>query len=369
MTRFPWLLVSGTVLAVTVAMASPARAAGEIHTVTTARDLSSIAVGGTVVPLQEVRLTAQLPGRVETLAGQEGERFSAGTLLVALDDSELQAERASAVAAMQSADAAARNAHMEYNRERVDPRRERPGEMSGMALPGMMDKMFSRPMGNMMGMEDRGLNRGADLYQRGSQVSQAQSAVAQARARVEQIDARIRDTRSVAPFDGTITAKHVEVGDTVQPGQPLLTFANLHRLQVRSDVPARLGLALREGQMVETRIDRLEPVPTRVAQVFPVADARRHTVVVKFDLAPGAPAAPGMYVDVLLPNPDGGGSELPVVPRQALVWRGSLPGVMKLDDDDVPRLKLIRISDRGDPARVGVVAGLKAGDRILARPE
>jgi multidrug resistance efflux pump len=31
-----------------------------------------------------------------------------------------------------------------------------------------------------------------------------------------------RDTKSIAPFDGVITKKLVEVGDPVQPGMPLL---------------------------------------------------------------------------------------------------------------------------------------------------
>ncbi|MGB0723572.1 MAG: efflux RND transporter periplasmic adaptor subunit [Gammaproteobacteria bacterium] len=341
----------------------------EIHVIAAAADANTIAVGGSVVPAQEVRLTAQLPGRIKVLAGKEGESFRKGSLLVALDDSELQAKRAAAQASIDSADAAARSAQAQYSREAVSPQSSRPSAMPGMAMPGMMDQMFSRPMASMMGMESPGVQRQTELYQQGTQVRQAHSGVAQAQAQLKQINAKIRDSRSIAPFDGTITGKQVEVGDTVQPGQPLLSYADLSHLQVRSDVPSRLSTTLKAGQPVKVRLDGGRVVVSKVAQVFPVADAQRHTVVVKFDLPTGVGAAPGMYADVLLPDPNQRGPALPVVPRSALIWRGSLPGVMLLDTQGAPRLKLIRITDRGDPNTVQVFAGLEPGDRILANPK
>lgn len=357
------------VAALAALLTSSAQAAPELYTVTEAAGGNTVAVGGSVVPAQEVRLSAQLPGRIAILAGREGQSFAEGTVLIALDDTELQAQRNAAQAAIDAADAGARSAQAQYSRELVSPQSSRPSAMPGMAMPGMMDQMFSRPMAGMMGMEAPGMQRDSELYQQGTQVRQAHSGVAQARAQLEQIDAKLRDSRSIAPFAGTITSKQIELGDTVQPGQPLLSFADLAHLQIRSDVPSRLSISLTAGQSVRARLDGGRLVTTTVSQVFPVADAQRHTVVVKFDLPEGVLAAPGMYADVLIPDPDDKGPALPVVPRSALIWRGSLPGVMRLDDAGTPQLKLIRISDRNDPDTVQVFAGLKAGDRIVANPE
>ena len=44
-----------------------------------------------------------------------------------------------------------------------------------------------------------------------------------------------------------ITKKLVEVGDTVQPGQPMLEFADIQYLQVQVEVPARIMPGVREG--------------------------------------------------------------------------------------------------------------------------
>ncbi|MCP5141337.1 MAG: efflux RND transporter periplasmic adaptor subunit [Chromatiales bacterium] len=363
--RLNSLLVS----ALATLLTTSAQAAPELYTVAEASGGNTVAIGGSVVPAQEVKLAAQLPGRIAILAGREGQRFEQGTVLVALDDAELQAQRAAAQAAIDAADAGARGAQAQYSQELVNPQSERAGMMPGMAMPGMMDQMFTRPMASMMGMENPGMQRGTQLYQQGTQVRQAHSGVAQAQAQLEQIDAKLRDSQGIAPFAGTIISKQIEIGDTVQPGQPLLTFADLDHLQIRSDVPSRLSLALHAGQSVRARLDGGRVVTTTVAQVFPVADAQRHTVVVKFDLPEGVAAAPGMYADVLIPDPDDKGPALPVVPRSALIWRGSLPGVMRLDASGTPQLKLIRISDRGDPDTVQVFAGLKAGDQIVANPE
>ena len=92
------------------------------------------------------------------------------------------------------------------------------------------------------------------------------------------------------------------MGDTVQPGQPLLNYADVEYLQVEVDVPARLRPGLREGMMVKAELDlNNRQIPVRVAQVFPMADPQRHTVKVKFDLPQGV-SEPGMYAKVMVPD-------------------------------------------------------------------
>ncbi len=106
-----------------------------------------------------------------------------------------------------------------------------------------------------------------------------------AQSQIQAIDAKLRDAQSLAPFDGVIVKKYIEEGDTMQPGQPLLVFADVEYLQIMVDVPARLRPGLREGMMLDAQLDvGSQIVPVRVAQIFPMADAQRHTVKVKFDL-------------------------------------------------------------------------------------
>jgi len=315
-------------------------------------------VGGTVVPVQEITFTAQMPGNVEQIAGSEGDFFQRGTVLVTLDPSALRAKRQAAIAQINNAQAAYRNAEVQYQRERRDPTPTQGNMMSQMM-----------PMPFFGDNEDSGITRGANLHQYGTQIEQARGALVAAQAQLREIDAQLEDVNSVAPFDGYITQKHVNAGDTVQPGQPLLSFADVGRLQVQADVPTRLSAPLNSGFMTRVKLDDAGGtiVAARVAQVFPMADPTRHTVRVKLDLQPNAPAKAGMYAEVLIPQHGSGQGSLPVIPVSAIVYRGGLPMVYVLDDEDQPRLHLLRLGEQFGNT-VSVLTGLQGGERILLEP-
>jgi hypothetical protein len=164
----------------------------------------------------------------------------------------------------------------------------------------------------------------------------------------------------------------------VQPGQPLLDYADVEYLQVEVDVPARLRPGLREGAMLRAELDVParsrgngdgDPgnVPVRVAQVFPMADPQRHTVKVKFDLPKGV-SEPGMYAKVLVPDFNAPARVNPVIPRTAIRYNGSLPGVYVVDDEGNAQLRLIRVGEPTPRGGVTVLSGLRAGERILSNP-
>jgi multidrug efflux pump subunit AcrA (membrane-fusion protein) len=317
-------------------------------------------LGGTVVPVEEITFTAQMPGNVEMIAGNEGDFFKKGTVLAAMDESALLAKRQAAVAQIRNAEAALRNAGVQWQREL-----EEPSPKQG----NMMSQMMPMPMPFFGGGSSDGVHRGATLYGYTTQIEQARGQLATAQAGLREIDAKLRDTKSVAPFDGYITHKHVNPGDTVQPGQPLLSFANMSHLQIQADVPTRLSAPLQSGFITQVRLD--DPNQTiaraRVAQIFPMADATRHTVRVKFDLEPGVPAKAGMYAEVLIPQPGSEQATLPMIPVSAVVYRGGLPMVYVLDAQNQPRLNLLRLGEQyGDS--VTVLTGLQGGERILANP-
>jgi multidrug efflux pump subunit AcrA (membrane-fusion protein) len=336
------------------------------YTVEQSRGATTVSLGGTVVPYKEVTLAAQLPGRIKTLAGIEGDSFEEGTLLVAIDETELLAQRNSALAQHANAHADLRNASVQYQRELYSPQsRTSPG---GMAIPNMFDQMFTRPMEDFIGNRDRGVERGADLYASTTRIQQAQNAILQAESAIQAIDAKLRDAQSVAPFDGVIIKKFIEVGDTVQPGQPLLAFADIEYLQVQVDVPSRLRPGLQEGMMLQAELDvGGQIVPVRVAQIFPMADAQRHTVTIKFDLPQGV-SAPGEYVKVRVPDFSSPLREAPVIPIGAIRYSGSLPGVCVQGADGAGELRLIRVGEPVGDGFVTVLSGIRTGERVLRNP-
>lgn len=372
-------MVSVAVFSVVLGLASQNLAAqnlgGEeqIVTVQASSTASAVTLGGTVVPFKEVTLTAQIPGRVDMIAGTEGDKFRKDTILVAIDDSQLLARRREVQSQIASAYAQITNAEVQYNREIWSPEDRSISRSGGMGIPSMFDQMFTQPFsqGFMPGRQggDRWIDERANLYNRGTQLSQAQAQLAAAQSQLQQIDAQLRDTRSFAPFDGVIIKRMIEKGDTVQPGQPLVEYADLTYLQVQVDVPVRVMGGLRIGMLIPARIDVGNVrVDARVAQIFPSADPARHTVTVKFDLPVGVPGGPGMYAEVMVPDESSRLQNVPVIPDTAVMWRGSLPAVYVAGANQHKELRLIRLGDYVGGNQVTVLSGLKVGERIYVTP-
>ncbi len=327
--------------------------------------VNTITLGGTVIPEKEVTLSAQLPGRINVLAGEEGNRFPKDTILIAIDDTELKAKRQAAVATWMKADSALRTAGVQYQRELVSPDSldKAPG---GMGLPFLFDEMITEPMSDMMGNADPGMDRYATLQKFNSQIEQARSSLSQARFQIEAIDAKLRDSQGLAPFDGVIIEKMVEIGDTVQPGMPLLKFADISHLQIQVEVPARFISGLSEGMILNAKLDVGGWVKVRVAQIFPIADRKRHTITVKFDLPKNTTTGAGQYAQVEVHDVSSDAKKLPVIPRSALVPRGSLPSVYVVNEGK-RELRVLRLGNTyGD--EVTVISGLKAGEVIENQP-
>jgi|AMFO01.1.fsa_nt_gi RND family efflux transporter, MFP subunit len=342
----------------------------EIFEVKVSTEQPTVAIGGTVVPYRQVTLAAQLPGRVKFVAGVEGDFFEEGTLLVALDEDELLAKRAAAYAQYTAAEAELRNAGVQYSRELWSPRsKSAPG---GMGLPNLFDQMFTGAAEDFFGERDRDAERRADLYASTTRIEQARSAMLRAESEIRAIDAKLRDTKSLAPFGGVIMHKYVEEGDTVQPGQPLLDFADITWLQIEVDLPARLAQGL-QPMMILSRAatfdDHSEPVDIRVAQVYPMADVQRHTVKVKFDIPQGV-SKPGMYAKVMIPDLSQAASmaRLPVIPTSAIIYRGNLPVVYVQNAEGRPELRMIREGRRLSNGMTTVLSGIAEGDRVYVKP-
>ncbi len=367
--KIKFSIKSTIVLSAALSIFSSQLNAWQLMTVEAAEFGSKIKIGGTVIPYKEVTLAAQVPGRVQYVAGSEGDYFQKNNLLLSIDDDDLLAKRRAALAQLSNAESSLRNARVQYNRELISPRSESTGTMPGMGMPSLFDNLFTRNMGNAMGYGNPDVERHADLYSSGSQVQNAESAVLKSRSALEELDANLRDARSIAPFNGKLVRKMVEEGDTVQPGTPLLKFAHTQFLRIQAEIPARLIFGLTKGSLVDVKLDINNTyTKAKVAQIYPVADQQKHTVTVKFDLPEGTPGGPGLYAEVTIIDSTASRKPVPVIPKDAVLYRGSLPSVYILDEQNIARMKLIRLGSDYDESRFTVLSGIKAGDRIISAP-
>jgi RND family efflux transporter MFP subunit len=341
----------------------------KLHRVERAALAMTVSFAGTVSADKTLQLTAQLPGRIAYLAGKEGDAFEAGTVLVELDDSGLVARLQAAAANRDAAAADMRNARVQLDRELYSPRSNSAGTApGGMGMPAMMDHMFTNPMQNMMGMRDRGQERTSDLVGAETQLAQATTRFQSAEANIREIQALLRDTQGIAPFSGVVQKVYVEIGDTVQPGQPLIDFSESGVLKVDADLPVRLSRSLQIGQPLEVLIGGETPQQARVSLVHPVADPRQNTVRVEMTLPEGSNATPGQYVEIRVPDT---ASRIPAqltIPQSAIVLKGGLPLVFAVDREGKARLRAVRLGNALEDGSRVVLSGVSAGDLLVDQP-
>jgi len=138
---------------------------------------------------------------------------------------------------------------------------------------------------------------------RPGEIAAAEAAVAQAEAGLQRARADLANTELRAPFAGTITACHINPGEMAQPGQPVLTLADLSRLQVETrDLSERDVARVAVGQAATIYVEALgREISGRVARIAPQANVVGgdvvYTVTIQLDEQP-AELRWGMSVDV-----------------------------------------------------------------------
>ncbi|MGA9836704.1 MAG: HlyD family efflux transporter periplasmic adaptor subunit [Gemmatimonadaceae bacterium] len=245
-------------------------------------DAAQQATSGTV-EATEANLGFEVPGRILSIGPHEGDRVRAGDTLALLDRSELAARRAQAGAALDAARASLAELLHGSRREELAQAREADSVATARLADAQRD--FARAQrlfqGGAIPRESfdkaslaldvaRGAKAQADqqltLVTSGPRIEriQAQRAgVLQAEAAVRQADATMDNGVVTAPFDGVVTIRNREPGETVPAGSPVLTVMNLHdrwvRIYVRED---RIG-AVRIGEpatiTTDTYADRTYP--------------------------------------------------------------------------------------------------------------
>jgi RND family efflux transporter MFP subunit len=190
-------------------------------------------------------------------------------------------------------------------------------------------------------------------------------------AQVSRLEQLTGFERVVAPFDGVITSRQVDVGSLVaadaNSGTPLFAIAHQDVLRVQIYVPQDDAFGLKDGQEAQVTVPEL---PGRVfhgrlarnASAL-ATDTRTLLAEVDVDNKDGA-LSPGVYTIVHLQEP----RPYPVIamPSQALIF-GQDGMQAAIYDKGVIRLRRLDIAaDNG--ANVEVRAGLNPGDQLILDP-
>jgi RND family efflux transporter MFP subunit len=177
----------------------------------------------------------------------------------------------------------------------------------------------------------------------------------------------------VAPFDGVVTRRNIDVGDLVNAGnggtgQALFAVAQVDPLRLYVYVPQVYAHQIKVGgEVTVTLAERVgEQYRGTVARTARAIDTATRTMQVEIRVPnPGNALITGSYVQVTLPiNAD---AQALVVPTNVLLFRPDGTRVALVDVGGKVHLRTVKLgTDFG--SSVEVLSGLKASDRVILNP-
>lgn len=183
----------------------------------------SVVATGKVQPITKVEVKSKASGIVKKLLADAGDRVKQGQVLAELDKEELQAQVRGDEAQLTAAEANFRAAEADVERSKVDaegvdvPTLQRAYERAKtMAAQGVVSAaaLDDAQRNYEMAVNKRELAR-AQLTVNQAKVKQAQAQVTQYKASLARSSEQLNYATIVAPIDGVILSRDVEVGDAV----------------------------------------------------------------------------------------------------------------------------------------------------------
>ncbi|NVD07977.1 efflux RND transporter periplasmic adaptor subunit [Vibrio sp. JPW-9-11-11] len=300
----------------------------QLYTVSREPLAQIIHLDGVVQPVNQGTVAAQTSGRVVGLYVDVNDYVKQGTVLLEISDVQQSASLDAAKAQLVSATAQNREAQSQLKRyQQLFPK--------GAISQDQMDSAEAR-------------------------ARSAAAAVKSAQASVAQAKESLGYTNVTAPYDGIVTKRHVQLGETVAPGTPLLSGFALNLLRVETDIAQRHQPVVNEIEQFTVLGANGERITPTDMSLFQYADPQSHTFKVRLQLPENsATFVPGMWVKTEFHYGD---RETLLIPESAVVRRGELSSVFRIDQQHRV-LNPVRLGQTYGEY-VEVLSGLEEGDVI-----
>ena len=274
-------------------------------------------VAATLQSTRTAMMSTRMAAQVKRVLVQEGQRVSAGTLLISLGDEDLQGQLKAAETGL---------ATVEAHHRRIQ------------ALQAQKASTLA-------------------------ELEQVQAQVAQAQAGVTGLKANIAYTQLRAPFSGVVQSRKVNEGDFVGPGMPLLELVGGGEQELVASLSEEEAKGLKAGTKLKFESEGVEG-EAQITGLAPGGDPYTHKGTLRAKVLKPKGLRQGSFARIRVPG-------LPVaqelsVPRSALVQRGELTGVF-IAKDGHAELRWLSLGE-GTGSYLSVRSGLKAGEQVIDHP-
>ena len=226
----------------------------ELVTVQPQRIEDLVKVTGTIHPVQEAAIAAQVSGLAETVAVRPGDHVDAGQLLVEVGTTDLQLQ--------------------------LDQQR------STMASSIVQLRAAEATLARTKLLADKGLAAQTTLDTAQTEVDQLTATIATQQSQVALAEANLLRARVTAPFAGTVASRAIEPGQIVNPGTTMLSIVDLSTVRVEVIAALKDSARIVAGQSVRLSVQGMEGQQFTgvVDRVSPVAEAGTRSIKVYLNL-------------------------------------------------------------------------------------
>jgi HlyD family secretion protein len=269
--KWIWIALGAVVMVLLIGLSVARNAKGTVQAVQMAKvrreDVTSrVRAPGKIEAKTQVKISADIMGKVVVLNVKEGDPVKKGQLLMQLDDTQYRAAHGQAVAALSSAKARVREAESALR---------------------VSDANFTR----QQALFDQKLLSQAEWDQATNAHESARATLATAQEEVTRATAaatgaadNLAKCRFIAPFDGVLSALNVEKGEIVitgtmnNPGTQIMTVSDLSRMLVRAEVDETDVVDMKLGQKAKISVDAF-PDTTFSATVTEIGNTAKASTI------------------------------------------------------------------------------------------
>ncbi len=309
-------------------------AAGDIAVLAPQNLGLAIPVSGSVRPVTQAMVKSKVSGEISQLHVREGERVSAGQVLVSIDTADLRARHES-----QQAMVAEAKARFDLAKKTEQNNRQL------LAKNFISQTAFDSAISSLEVAE-----------------SNYKAAVAQAAITQKALaDAQVR-----APFGGIVAKRAVNIGEKVSSDAPLIHVVDLSRMELEAPIPVSDIPSVKPGQEIAFKVDGFanREFKGKVERINPSAEAGSRSISI-FVTLPNADGAlkGGMFANGTLAATSL--TAVPAVPVAAVIAEGGQSYVFAIENGKVERKPVTPGNRSAELGLVEIREGLNSGAQVL----
>ena len=288
---------------------------------------SFITASGTIQAVKSANLSTRMMGYVAHTPVNVGDKVKQGQLLVAINNSDLQAKLSQVNAGITEATAAFTNAEKDYNRYK---------------------NLFAENSASQKEFDDMTAH-----------YNMAKARLEGAKQMKNEVDAQFAYANIRAPFDGVVTGRFVKDGDMANPGMPLIALEAPGSFEVIAMVPESNISEIISGTGVNVLVKSInKTIKGKVTEVSSSAKNTGGQFLVKVALEKTeASILSGMFVTVQFSQETQEKTTMVLIPLEALVTKGQLSGVYTVSESNTALLRWLRLG-RTFGNQIEVLSGL-----------